>query len=126
MTTSSTPEPGVATSSGQSVPVSDLVAPPVEGNLQVVRHTSDRFYELLDGNMRVALLVYEQTLQQTAVTHVTVRKDRRGHGLATTLIASALPDLAAGAGGIVANYCNSVARFLDSHPEFMQFVTPER
>ncbi|WP_406054416.1 GNAT family N-acetyltransferase [Kribbella sp. NBC_00889] len=89
--------------------------------IEVLHHESDRFYELLDGGMSVALLVYEQSPDRTAITHAMVREDQRGRGYGTTLIATALPHLAA-SGGTIANYCNSVSRFLEKHPDFKTFV----
>ena len=112
-------------SNGRAVPVSDLVISDTSRAIEVIHHPSERFYELLDDGMSVALLVYEQTPRQTAITHATVREDRRGHGLGTTLIATALPDLVM-PGRMIDNYCNSVARFLDKHPDYKRFVNPER
>lgn len=111
--------------SGRAVEVSDLVVPGSNDHVEVIHHQSDRFYELLDGGMSVAMLVYEQSARQTAVTHAMVREDRRGQGLGTTLIATALPDLAASVGKI-ANYCDSVARFLDKYPDYRKFVSSGR
>jgi len=109
---------------GRAVPVSDLVISD-SSRIEVIHHPSERFYELLDDGISVALLVYEQSPQQTTITHATVREDRRGHGLGTTLIATAVPDLVS-PGRKIANYCDSVARFLDKHPDYEKFVHPER
>ncbi|MDF1606334.1 GNAT family N-acetyltransferase [Nocardioides sp. YIM 152315] len=95
-----------------------------QGVVEVVHHAEDRFYELLADGTSVALLVYEKNLQQVGITHAVVREDRRGHGLGTTLIASALDDLVA-AGTRVANYCDSVARFLDKFPDYRRRVRGE-
>jgi predicted GNAT family acetyltransferase len=103
------------------LPVSDLGVSDRSSGIEVLHHESDRFYELLDGGMSVALLVYEQSPDRTAITHAMVREDQRGRGYGTTLIATALPHLAA-PGGTIANYCNSVARFLEKHPDFKTFV----
>ncbi|TCC46155.1 N-acetyltransferase [Kribbella pittospori] len=103
------------------LPVSDLGVTDRSGGIEVVHRELDRFYELLDRGMSVALLVYEQGPDRTAITHAMVREDQRGRGYGTTLIATALPHLAA-SGGPVVNYCNSVARFLEKHPDFKTFV----
>ena len=107
------------------LPVSDLGVPDRSGVIEVLHHESGRFYELLDSGMSVALLVYEQGPDRTAITHAMVREDQRGRGFGTTLMATALPHLAA-SGGRIVNYCNSVARFLERHPDFKSFVGSER
>lgn len=107
---------------GQSVPVSHLVTAHSEGTVEVIHHPSERFYELLDNDVSVALLVYERNPRQTGITHAMVREDRRGRGLGTTLIASALDDLTA-TGGKIANYCDSVARFLAKYPEYSRRIS---
>jgi predicted GNAT family acetyltransferase len=109
---------------GRAVPVSDLVVPDSNGVVEVIHHESERFYELLDGGASVALLVYEKNSQQTGITHAMVREDRRKHGFGTTLIATALPDLAR-SGGKITNYCDSVARFLGKHPDYKKFANVE-
>ena len=120
---SSTPVPSVryGPDAGQPVPVSDLVEPDAQGTIEVIHHQSERFYELLDDGMSVGLLIYEKNPRQTGITHAVVREDRRGHGLGRILIASALNDLTA-SGTRIANYCNSVARFLDRNPDYRRRI----
>lgn len=103
------------------MPVSDLVEPDAHGTIEVIHHQSERFYELLDDGMSVGLLIYEKNPQQTSITHAMVREDRRGHGLGRILIASALDDLTASRTEI-ANYCSTVARFLDRNPDYKRRV----
>lgn len=106
---------------GNPVPVVDFNLTHVTRPIEVVHHPDERFYELLDAGTSLALLVYEKDSHQTAITHAMVREDRRGNGLGSTLIASALDHLAA-SGAKVTNYCGSVAAFLDKHPEYKQLV----
>jgi len=106
---------------GQPVPISDLVEPHAHGTIEVIHHKFERFYELLDDGMSVGLLIYEKNPRQTGITHAMVREDRRGHGLGRILIASALDDLTA-TGTKITNYCSSVARFLDSNPDYKRRI----
>jgi uncharacterized protein len=106
---------------GTPVPVVDFNLIHVTRPIEVIHHPAERFYELLDAGTSLALLVYEKDSHQTAITHAMVREDRRGNGLGSTLIASALDHLAT-SGANVTNYCASVAAFLDRHPEYKRLV----
>jgi predicted GNAT family acetyltransferase len=122
-----TDEPAGATNArygpgeGNPVPVVEFNLVNVTRPIEVIHHPAERFYELLDAGTSLALLIYETDSDQTAITHAMVREDRRGNGLGSTLIASALNDLAA-AGAKVKNYCTSVADFLGKHPEYERLV----
>lgn len=106
---------------GIPVPVVDFNLIHVTRPIEVIHHPAERFYELLAAGTSLALLVYEKDSRQTAITHAMVREDRRGNGLGSTLIASALDHLAT-SGAKVTNYCASVAAFLDKHPEYKRLV----
>lgn len=106
---------------GTPVPVVDFDLTDVTQPIEVIHHPAERFYELLEAGTSLALLVYEKDRERTAITHAMTREDRRGNGLGTTLIASALDDLVA-SGAKVTSYCASVAAFLDKHPEYKSLV----
>lgn len=105
----------------RAVPVANIDRSELTGQIEIIHHPVERFYELLDDGTSTALLIYENDGHRIVITHAMVREERRGNGLGTTLIASALDDLTA-AGAKVGNYCASVAAFLDKHPDYKTLV----
>lgn len=108
---------------GEQVPTSLIVKPRVDGMVDVLHHPVERFYELTEDGMSVGLFIYEQNPSRTSITHVMVRGDRRGLGLSTILIASALDHLAQSGANILV-YCDAVADFLHKNPDYMSRVNP--
>lgn len=105
----------------QVVPTKRAAATCSGRTLDVVHHSQERFYELLEDGASVGMLIYERSPSQTSLTHALIREDQRGRGLGSTLIASALDDLV-GRGTTLVARCDSVARFLANNADYQSRV----
>lgn len=109
---------------GTPLPFAAAHEPDTDTNVELIHHERERFYELMEDGASVGLLIYERNPSRTSITHAMVRKDRRGRGLGSVLMAGALDHLYANNSNILV-YCDSVAQFLVRHPDYRSRLNPE-
>jgi len=94
------------------------------GEVTVKNNAQSRSYDAsVDGEV-AGVLVYEQAEDRRVVfTHTFVAPRFRGRGLGNVLVRGALDDVRA-RGLTVTNFCDLVARYLDTHPEYADLLDP--
>lgn len=108
---------------GTTLPFATAHQPDTDTTVELIHHDRERFYELMEDGASVGLLIYERNPSRTGITHAMIRKDRRGRGLGSVLMAGALDHLYANNSNILV-YCDSVAQFLVRHPEYRSRLNP--
>jgi len=96
-----------------------------DGQIFVVDNTDLAYYELRLEGAVVGTLDYRDVEGRRVLGLTEIHPDRRGRGLATTLIHAVLDDLLE-QGIRISNYCPAVDRFLRKHPEYNLVVDPVR
>ena len=81
-----------------------------------------RFEVEVDGE-RAGFAAYRRRGDEVVFTHTQVRPEDEGHGVASTLVRSALDDLRA-RGLHAVPLCPYVKAWLDRHPDYADVVAP--
>jgi predicted GNAT family acetyltransferase len=93
----------------------------VDETREVVDATDRRRYELRESGDVVATLDYRTVGKRRVLGHTEVAQERRGQGLAATLIGAVLDRLLADHTSIT-NYCPVVRTYIGRHPEYLPIV----
>jgi predicted GNAT family acetyltransferase len=90
----------------------------------VKNNAQSRSYDaLVDGEV-AGLIVYEQAGDRRVIfTHTFVEPRFRGRGVGNALVRGALDDVRA-KGLTLTNFCDFVARYIDTHPEYADLLDP--
>jgi uncharacterized protein len=98
----------------------------VRGGTPQVRHEpAEQQYEIWVAGVRAGLAAYRDEDGATAFTHTKIGDEFGGRGLASTLIAAALSDVAA-RGGLVLPHCAFVRAYIRKHPDHARLVPADR
>jgi predicted GNAT family acetyltransferase len=92
------------------------------GEVTVNNNAEARSYDaFVDGEV-AGSIVYEQAGDRRVIfTHTFVKPSYREHGVANTLVRSALDDVRA-KGQTLTNFCDFVAHYIDAHPEYADLL----
>jgi predicted GNAT family acetyltransferase len=93
--------------------------------IRISDNTDSRSYDaLIDGHI-AATIVYEHAGSGRIVfTHTIVEPQFRGQGVGTALTQGALDDVRA-KGLTLTNFCDFVARYIQTHPEYLDLLDPQ-
>ncbi|TDC53544.1 N-acetyltransferase [Jiangella ureilytica] len=98
---------------------------PAAGDIVVRDNPEARSYDALVGDTLVAITAYEAEGTRRVLTHTAVEPEYRGRGVGGRLVRGVLDDLRAR--GLTATvFCEYVAGYIESHPEYADVVDPDQ